>query len=341
LAAAAKASKGDPKATRKAIALYLAERGYDPESGKKLDAKPKKKASRKEKKEKKAKKKEAAASDDDDEEEDDDEEDEDAGEEEAKPKKKAKGGDPAKEKLIAAGAKKALKGDPDAGVPVGNIDMRKLNRQTLRGMAKDLGIKAKKKWSDDEFRSVVAKHMTGVDAAVTAAIAKADPAKIDALTDCIGILLDLTKAICITCPAQSDCRKVFDQHRADGFKIFETLQTNVATPATATTVIPAASLVKEKTVVAEVVLKPERAIEVYEITKVKELPTVEVDGHAVNNMEHKEFLRALVAEVPATLQEFKNLVTANYDASTDDPDALKLTMWFVRYCTALEVIKLV
>lgn len=318
--AAAKSSKGDTKETRKAIAAYLTERGYDPDSGKKLKKAKKPKKEKPAKKPKRAKKE--AANDNST---------------AKKPKKSDK--DPAKEAVEKAGAKKALKGDVDAGVPKGNIDLRKLNRQTLKGMAKDLGVKYKKKWTDDELRAQVAKLMVGVDEKVTAELAKADPAKIDAQKDCIGVLLDLTKAICITCPAQTDCRQMFESHRADGFKIFQTLQPGSTNDGGG--LVPASSLTKKaKKKEATVEFDPKKKIDVFEFEKVKALPKVEVDGAKVkSNMEHKTFLRAVKEEVPETLGEFRDVVLKHYDASDDDKEGIKLTTWFAKYCEALEVIK--
>lgn len=329
--AAAKKSKGDKKTTKAAIAEYLNERGYDPETGKKLKKKPKKAKGAKPKKASKKSK-------------EDDEDEEEEEEEEAPKKKKGKRAeaDPAKEKLEAAGAKKALKGDADAGVPAGNIDLRKLNRMTMKGMAKDLGVGYKKKWTDDELRTKLAKVMIGVDEKVTAAIAKADPNKIDALDNCIGVLIDLSKAICITCPAQEDCRTQFEAHRENGFKIFDKLAPG--SEQTDPTVVPAASLTKKSKALPKPTeaFNADRKIEVYEFDKVKELPKVEVDGAAVkSNMAYKVFLRDLKASVPDTLGEFRDVVLKHYTAEDSDTDAVKLVMWFVRYCTALEVIKLV
>lgn len=316
--AAAKSSKGDSKETKKAIKSYLIERKYDPETGKKLP---------KEKKGKKAKKaKKAVEADSDDE----------------PKKKKAKKGDadPAKEKLEKAGAKKALKGD-DAGTPAGNIDLRKLNRQTMKGMAKDFELGYKKKWTDDELRVKLAKHMIGVDDKVTAKIKDMDANKIEALPDCIGVLLDLSKAICITCPAQTDCRKIFEQHRADGFKVFD----NLAPGSTQIdpTVVPATSLKKKSPLPKPVdAFNADRKIEVYDFGKVKDLPAVKVDDVQVaSNMEHKALLRDLKESVPETLGEFRDVVLKHYNADEKDTDSAKLTMWFARYCTALEVMKLI
>jgi len=327
--AAAKKSKGDVKATKKAIKAYLTERGYDPETGKKLPKAKRAKA----KKEAKAKAKARKTR----------EENDDNGDEE-RPKKKSKksDADPAKEKLEAAGAKKALKGDADTGVPAGNIDLRKLNRPTMKGMAKDLGIGYKKKWTDDELRTKLAKSMIGIDDKVMKEIAKADPAKIEGLDNCIGVLLDLSKAICITCPAQTDCRKQFEAHRSDGFKVFATLQPG--STQSDPTVVPAANLTKKSSPMPKPVdaFNADRKIEVYDFEKVKELPKVEVDGAKVkSNMEHKAFLRAVKKTVPETLGEFRDVVIKHYNAEPTDTDAVKLTMWFARYCTALEVIKLV
>jgi hypothetical protein len=318
---AAKSSKGDRKATRGAIAAYLKERGYDPETGKKLD-KPKGKRGRK--------KKEATTSDDSE-----------AAPKKAKKKRKGGDDDPARDAVEKVGGKKALKGDADAGVPKGNIDLRKLTRQTLKGMAVDLGLKVKKKWSDDELRLRVAKNMIGLDDATLVEIAKIDPSKVDAMRDCIGILLDLTKAICITCPAQVDCRKLFEEHRKDGFKIFQGLQ-----PGThdITKLVPAEGLKKKlKKKEGEPITltwNPAQKIDVFEFAKVKTLPKVEVDGKPVKNMEHKAFLRSLKKAVPATLGEFRDAVLTHYNAKEDDTDGINLVSWFVRYCTALEIIKL-
>ena len=320
MTAAAKASKGDRKATKAAIVTYLTERGRDPETGAKLDKPKKEKKSKKEKKEKKAKPLKKRG---------------DKPDKSSKKKKAAKDApDPAKDALIKAGGKKALKGNEDAGVPKGNIDLRKLNRATLKGMAKDLGVKYKKKWTDDELRAKVGAAMIGVDERVTAALAKADPAKIEALPDCIGVMIDLSKAICITCPAQEDCRKLFEQNRVDGFKVFASLQSGETVPATSLT-----KKIEKKQVETFVA---DRKLEVYDAGKVAKLPKVTVDGAEVpDNMEHKSFLIAVRKGVPSTLAEFRDIVLQHYNAADDDKEAVALTMWFVRYCAALGLIKLI
>jgi hypothetical protein len=318
--AAAKKSKGDTKATKAAIAAYLEMKGYDEEGTKK--PKEKKRKGKKVKKEKKAKK---AKKEDDEEEEEEEEE-----EKPAKKSKKLKAGDadPAKEKLLKAGGKKALKGNVEAGVPKGNIDLRKLNRPTMKGMAADLGVTYKKKLTDDELRASLAKAMTGIDGVALEKLSKADPAKIAGLDNCIGLLIDLTKAICITCPAQTDCRKLFEQHRADGFKVFDDLKPDVKVKD-----VVEKSKKKKK-------VKTSNAIVVVPFKKVKKLPLVKVDGALVdNNMEHKDFLRALKVAKPETMEGFKAIVLTSYEADDDDKDGNTLTGWFFKYCEALGVVK--
>lgn len=326
MVAAAKKSKGDKKATKSAITTYLTERNRDPETGAKLDKPKKEKKAKKAKKEKKVKplKKRGASSDDD-----------------AKPKRSKKPAkdapDPAKDALVAKGAKKALKGSEDAGVPKGNIDLRKLNRATLKGMAKDLGLKYKKKWTDDELRAKVAAGLIGMDDRVTAELAKADPAKIEALDDCIGLMLDLTKATCITCPAQEDCRKLFEQHRQDGFQVFASLQPGETKAASD---IPASTLTKKLDKKKGDTFVADRPIEVYDAGKVAKLPKVSVDGAEVpDNLEHKAFLIAIKKAVPSTLGEFRDVVLKHYNPTDADKEGAVLTMWFVRYCTALGMAK--
>lgn len=319
--AAAKKSKGDKKSTKAAIAAYLTERGYDPKTGKKLE-KAKKKG-KKAKAEKPAKAKEE------------------------KPAKKSKKSDrdPAKEALEKAGAsKKAMKGDEDAGVPKGNIDLRKLNRQTLKGMSKDLGVGYKKTWTDDELRAKVAKAMVGIDPTAMEKISKIDSSKLDQSKDCIGVLLDLTKAICITCPAQVDCRQTFEAHRADGWKIFDDLQPGTTVEA----VIPAENLGKKAKKLGTggtplgLKLDKKSKIEIVSFKKVKKLPKVSVDGKAVeSNMAFKPFLVDLKTEKPTTIGAFRDVVLKHYEAEEDDSDATKLTQWFAQYATALGVLKVV
>jgi hypothetical protein len=298
--AAAKSSKGDSKLMKKAITEYLTERGYDADSGKKLKKAKKVKAEKPAKAAKPVK--------------------------EEKPKKKRTAGkddaDPVKEKLEKAGAKAALKGDADNGVPKGNVDLRKLERKTLKGMAKDLGASYSKEMSDDELRASVAKKMVGIDSKALEKLSKADPVKIEALDDCVGLMLDLTKAVCITCPAQEDCRKLFEQHREEGFKIFDTIQTTEGVQ-----IVPVANLSKKEKA------KKDDAITIVSFSKVKKLPKVEVDGEAVeSNMEHKEFLRDLKTEKPATMSAFRALVEKHYEA--DDA----IVAWFTKYTKALGVI---
>jgi len=308
---AAKKSGGDTKATKAAITSYLTERGYNPETGKKLGKKAK---AAKAAKEKPAAKEEKAA---------------------PKKKKASKNdADPVKEKLEKAGAKGALAGDEESGVPKGNVDLRKLSRKVLKGMAKDLGAKYEKEMSDDDVRASVAKKMVGLDSKVMEKIAKADPAKIEGMDDCVGVLLDLTKAVCITCPAQEDCRKLFEQHRAEGFKVFDTIQAGDGTHQ----IVPVENLGKKKAKKdkeAKPAVDPATKIDVFEFKKVKLLPKVELEGETVDNMEHKEFLRALKSEVPETLGEFRTLVETHYDDVSDE-----VFKFFVDYCTKLEVIAL-
>lgn len=306
---AAKKSSGDTKAMKGAIGAYLTERGYDPETGKKN------------KKGKKAKKEAKPAKSD----------------KPTKIKKASKASkdapDPAKEKLEKAGATKAMKGDPDNGVPKGNIDLRKLERKTLKGMAKDLGAGYEKEWSDDELRANVAKKMIGVDASLMKKLSTASADKIAGLDDCTGVLIDLTKAICITCPAQEDCRKLFEQHRADGFKIFDELQSEGDHNVNGKVVKVEALTKKVKEKKAAKGLDLKQKIDVFEFKKVKTLPKVELEGETVDNMDHKDFLRELKSEVPDTVGDFKTLVEKHYDDVTDD-----VLKYFVDYCTKLEVI---
>lgn len=256
--------------------------------------------------------------------------------------------DPAKEKLQEHGGKQALKGDADAGVPKGNIDLRKLERATMKGMAKDLDVHYTKTMTDDELRAALAKTMVGIDATVMAKIASADPAKLDALHDCIGVAIDLTKAICITCPAQEDCRKLFNIHKEDGWKIFDQLQPGSTTKIdeNMAKLIPAEALTKPKKVkeAAKPVaptFDPAQVVENYEIGKVAKLPMVKVDGGEVDNAGHKQFLIDVKKTSPETLGEFRDIVLRHYDADEDDDkDAVALTMWFVRYCVALDMITL-
>lgn len=321
--AAAKESKGDAKETRKAIKAYLTEKGYDPETGKKID-KPKGKRGRppKVKPEKVDDDEDDEDEDDEDDEEDDEEEEEETeADEEAKTSKKPSPTDPAKKKLKNAGGKAALKGDSERKVPVGNIDLTKLDRRTLRGIAKSLG-KYNKAWTDEETRTAIAKNLVGMDDAALAKISKADPSKIEGLDNCVGVLLDLTNAVCVTCPAQSDCRKAFELHRKDGFKIFDNLKPDV----------PVEKLLKNT--------KPEFAIVVKKLKKVAKLPTVkDGDGDDIDNSEHGVFLKKLKKANPTTRTDFDKVVLASYDPSDDDKDGSKLTAWCFDYVTKLGVLK--
>jgi len=323
---AAASSNGDKAAIKAVIPAYLAARGRDPTTGAKIKgavtAKPPKKA----KKEKESPKSDEAA----------------APTEEPKKKKKkieAQEGavDPAKDALIAAGAKTALKGNDEAGVPKGNIDLRALKRPTLKGMAIDLEVKYKKKWTDDELRAKVARKMIGMDSSAVAAIAAADPAKVEGLTDCVGLMLDLTKAICITCPAQQDCRKLFEEHRKNGWKVFDGLKAGDTAAIGSNNGAQTAVKVSGPKLVAAPTTKAVTKINVQPFGKVSKLPTIKVDSIAVDNGEHKEFLIALKKTSPTDLAKFNDLVLAHYDTE----EASKLCAWFVKYCVAVGAIVLV
>lgn len=317
---AATSSGGDKAAIKAVVPAYLMARGRNTETGAKIDgaAKPKK-----EKKTETAAPTTAVA-------------------EEPKKKKKKDGdvvADPAKDALIAAGAAKAIKGDDEAGIPAGNIDLRKLTRPTMKGMAIDLGVKYKKKWTDDQLRGKVARKMIGMDGVAVAAIAAADPAKVEGMTDCVGVLLDLTKAICITCPAQEDCRKLFEQHRQTGFKIFDQLRAGDKASFGSTNGAQVEAKVTGPKLVAkqaDLPLQPTK-MEVQDVGKVSKLAPVKVDGKDVNNEDHKSFLIAVKKGKPADLAAFQKLVGAEYETA----DLAGLTQWFVKYCVALGLIKLV
>ena len=316
-------SKGNAKEIKAAIPAYLESKGYDAKGNKKAKKKGKRgvkktKAKKIAKPAKEAKTKATKV---------------------AKASKAPKGAkDPVKEILETKGGKKALKGSIDAGVPKGNIDLRRLDRSTMKGMAKDLDVTYKKAMSDDELRSALAAKMIGVDATLTAAMKNIDTVKVDALNDCIGIAIDLTKAICITCPAQEDCRKLFELHRADGWKIFQTLKPDAATDID----VPKEALTKKPKKAKEEApaFNAKQELTLYEVGKVATLPTVEIDGGKVDNSEHKAFLIAVKKGDPATLGDFRDLVLAHYTADDDDKDGTVLTQWFVRYCVALNMIDL-
>lgn len=318
LNAAAKATKGDRKGTKAAIVEYLTSKGYDAE-GKKLD-KPKKKGKRGRppksetsttKKGKKVKKTKAKKTADDAEE-----------VEEAAPKKRGRPSkDPAKEKLEAAGkpGKKALKGDPEAGIPAGNVDLRKLGRPTLKGMVKDFDLGYKKSDTDDALRAKLAPHLVGMDSDVKKLIATSDPSKVEASKDCVGVLIDLTKAICITCPKQQDCRKLFNEHRENGWKMFQTIQPDGA---------PAA---KEK---GTALPADSKQIDVLKVGKLLKLPTVKIDNEDVEVATHFKFLKDVKTSAPETVGELRAIMLKHFKTTAPD-DTLA---WLLKYTKAVGLI---
>jgi hypothetical protein len=331
---AADKAEGDSGAIKAAIPEYLKSRGYD-EKGNKVGkpTKPAKdngdngstKKAKKSKKEKKAKKDKKNKKD---------KSEDDGGSSTSSndvPKKKsAPTADPAKDAIVESGNKAAIKGDVDKGVPKGNIDLTKLDRKSLKGMARDLGARYKKAMSDDEVRASVAKAMTGIDPTAWNKIANADPVKIEGLDSCIGALIDLTQMACIVCPSQEECRKLFEQHRQDGFKNLDALAKGAA-------VVPVSNLTKETNKLAT--YNASAKVEVFPFKKVAKLPSVKVDEKDVTNADHEDFLRAVRKSVPTNLGEFRDVVLKHYETHETDKEGTSLTMWFARYCTALGVIK--
>lgn len=305
--AASKESGGDKKSIKVAAKTFLKEKGY--KKGKKVKAGRAKREPAEEKEEKKGKKKRS---------------------------KKSSGDESKAEAVLKKHAPNALKGDPDNGVPKGNIDVTKLDRRTLKGMAVDLGVGYKKKWDDDELRSKVAAAMVGMDEEVAKHIQAIDPTKLASVKDCVGLLIDLTKGVCIACPLQSQCRELMEEHRADGFDIFKKLR-------------------KGKDHIEQYNKKEEKegssdsgAIEVNTSVNSKKLPDVKVkvDGEKVAiageaHDAYRKSIKAVKKAQPKTLKEMMKIVH-RFNPPDENTKAAKKTLrlFVVSYFTAIGLIKL-
>jgi hypothetical protein len=257
------------------------------------------------------------------------------------------------------GGKAALKGDPLKGVPAGNIDMTKLDRKSLKGMAKDLNVTYSKEDSDDELRSKVSAAMTGLDKKAVELLDKADPQKVHGekgLKDCIGLFIDLTRATCITCPAQKQCRDLFQAHKDGGFEVFKNLL--------------ATSGVKEERIADEdeepeaveekpkkgkkskkLTYNPTRKVEVYDIGKLKDvlpkLDPVTVMGIEIeDHVEHRPMLLAVKKAYGAgdidTWEDLSKVITEHVEPEDDSEEALEtVIVFFTEYMRAIEMVELV
>lgn len=248
----------------------------------------------------------------------------------------------------SAGGNAALKNDILKGVPKGNIDMTKLDRKTMKGMAADLNVTVKKSMSDDELRTALTKAMVGIDKTVEKQLDKLNPGKVsEGLKDCLGLFIDLTKATCIACPLQGTCRDLFEQHRQGGFQVFEQLSGHDVKVEPLVELDDAPDEVVEEPKKKKSKLKvfnPSRKIEVYDIGLIKNLKEpVEVDGVTItDHLEHKKMLKQVMAEVPKNLGLLGMIVLKHMEPD-DDTDEAKHTLitFFATYFEKLGLIELI
>lgn len=316
----AKKSAGNAKAIKKSITEYMEERGYDPKTNRKVTLKRgrgRKTAAKKTRPTKKSAKEDRRGA-------------------RMKTTDDKKSKDPAKDAVVAAAGKKAVKGNPEKDVPAGNIDLGALERQTLKGMTKDLGLTYKKSFTDDELRKALAAKLIGggSDKAILDKLkaSNADPAKlsskIDGLDSCVGILLNLSEAVCITCPKQEPCRQKFEENRANGFKNLDALMGG------ATPLIPVEAVTAKKDKKAKKEAKAEEATLTYApFEKVKDLSKVKMEGERVKNFDHKEFLRAINKKQPKTRKEFDAITAEHYEENDG------VLNYFFEYAKKLGIVK--
>ena len=322
--AAARKAKGNAKAIKAAIPTYLEERGYDAKGKKKAVKKARAGKTKSTKEEKTAPKTPAKNHPP-------------VARVTKKDRAAADAPDPAREGAVKSAGKTVVQGDNERGVPKGNIDLSKLERKTLKAMASDVGATIDKDMSDDAVRSKIAEKLTGYDGTAKAKIKAGVEAglKIDELDNCIGLFIDLSQAVCIACPAQSDCRKLFEEHRAGGFKVFEVAPKVVSADA----VVAKTKETKETKETKAPKFDKEKAISIVPFKKVVKLPSVKMDGQDVDNMAHKSFLRDLKEKSPTTLGTFRNVVLAHYTHAPEDKNGKSLAMWMVNYCEKLSILK--
>lgn len=253
------------------------------------------------------------------------------------------------------GGNVALKGDHLKGVPKGNIDMTKLDRKTLKGMAADLGVTITKSMSDDEVRNAVSTAMIGVDKKVVQSLDEMEPAKVDELKNCIGLFIDLTHAACIACPVQKQCRDLFEQHRQEGFVVFERLKAKLTKKVeddddgekTAEVLAEEddnkKGKKKEKKNGRRLSYDPKREVECYDVGKIKEfiktLDTVSVNGVEVDEHDFK-LLLDLKKTVPENLKEVADVITRHYEPDDDSKESFEtLVMFWVEYFEQIGILK--
>lgn len=210
------------------------------------------------------------------------------------------------------------------------IDVRKLSMKELRGTAKDLGVKVTKGMTEDALREAVADAMVGMTDDAMEVVNSVNYEKLD---ECIGLFIDLTSATCISCSLQSDCRRKFAEHQANGFAAFAKVRLDIKTDETADAVEaedlppkdkPKATKKPKKKKDAKFIAK--RKINVYEID-------IEDDDDAA------EFLRDLLDTVPQTMGELRDLVVKHYEPD-DGEDDDSLTLDIARQLVDIDAIEL-
>ena len=191
----------------------------------------------------------------------------------------------------------------------GTLDLRRLSRKTLVGIAKDFGLKTLKSHSDDDVRKAIAVQMTKAPKDLDTLWQGIDPTKLE---DCVGVFLDLTNVTCLSCPSQAACLKNFKANVRDNFE-------SVRKKA------PRGGDTGKK--------KPEVKASPKNAAKGKYQVTQKIDCFAIDKLSKKsdyyDLVNAVMDQIPETIGELSGIVLAHFEPEKNTAKAQQVLVEFV------------